>query len=1497
MRIGYTLLFFISFCCSFSFAIPPSSPASNLQFSNINGDRMTLIWANGNGSRRIVAASSSGPITGMPVDGIDYNASSTFGTADQLNPGEFVVLDGSNSSMVVVGLTPATTYYFAIFEYNGSGFSTEYLTTSFESGSQATASSPTIQTSNLSFSNVTGNSMTLSWSNGDGDGRLVLVREGSAVDTNPSNLGIFNPNSSFGSGTQLGTGNYVVYESTGTTVTISNLSPGTTYHVAVYEYNGVLGQVFLTPAATASQLTATAPSVPASNITFNLIQGNFMRVQWTSGNGGRRIVVMREGAPVIGIPTDGIDYSASNFFGNGDQIAAGEYVVYDNFGSLVDVQGLSPSTTYHFAIFEYNGTGSNTYYLTTSTLTASQASLSAPATQASGVGFSNVTGSSMQISWTNGNGSGRLVVLREGSAVNANPVDLASYGANASFGSGTQIGTGNYVVYKSTGSSVTVTNLQPASTYHIAIYEYNGTFGQVFLVPGATGSQVTGGAPTVSTSNFTFSQIQGNFLRIQWTNGNGSRRLVVARAGAPVSSAPSNGVSYSASTTFGNGDALGAGEFVVYNNAFSLLNLGGLSPSTVYHFAFFEYNGTGANTIYQLIGFASASQSTVSAPTVQVGGISFSNITGSSMQISWTNGNGAGRQVVMRANGSVDSDPMDLVNYIGNSNFGSGTQVGTGNYTVYRSSGNTVTVTNLQPGTTYHVAIYEHNGTSSLGRVYLRPGATASQATGGAPTLSASNPNFNFIEASSMRMVWTNGGGARRLVVARAGSPVSGLPGNGTTYAANSVFGSGDQLGSGEFVIYDGTSSLLDITGLSVSTTYHFAIFEYNGTGASSLYQQVGFLTASQSTATPPSVQASNLNITNVTGTSLQLNWTNGDGNGRIVLVKEGSPVDNDPASGTGYSPNSSFGTGSQIGTGNYVVYRAIGTNITISNLTPNFIYHFAIYEYNGSSSPAYLTPGATISATTVATPTMQASNMTYPATGYDAMHLQWTNGNGSRRIVLAKAGSPVDASPVNGTAYSASSTFGLGDQLGIGNFVVHDGVLDNVMLSGLTPGQTYHFSVFEYGGLGGTSSYLTPGLIASQSLAIAPGSAPSNLTFPTINTNSIHLSWTNGSGAERMVIATQGATLSISPQSGQNYTASTSFGSGTAVGNGFVIYQGSASTAIVNTLLAGIVYRFYVFEYNGTAASPAINPTALSGSEVSLGAPAIQVSSPLVSNILPNSVTIDWTNGGGQNRLVVMRLGSPVSGSPTDGVAYAANSAFGAGDQVSPFELAVFAGSGSSVTVTNLNSGTNYEVAIYEYNGSGAATLYNRNSPATVSFTTQASFPVEWLGIAALWVEQEAVISWQTASESQTDRFVVERKAPSQNWITLGTISAAGNSSELREYSWRDPQAFSGAWYRIRQVDLDGQWSYSSIVELNDKVLDIRLFPNPAKKKVQVMIEAEGPIFWRLHDLHGRLIQRGVLDEQRSAIPLEHLTDGMYLMNIRTLKGIHLQRRLLISR
>ncbi|MEP6635386.1 MAG: DNA/RNA non-specific endonuclease [Acidobacteriota bacterium] len=147
-----------------------------------------------------------------------------------------------------------------------------------------------------------------------------------------------------------------------------------------------------------------------------------------------------------------------------------------------------------------------------------------------------------------------------------------------------------------------------------------------------------------------------------------------------------------------------------------------------------------------------------------------------------------------------------------------------------------------------------------------------------------------------------------------------------------------------------------------------------------------------------PTVQASNVNFTNVASTSFTVNWTNGNGARRLILIKQGAPVDAAPLDGVGYTPSTVFGSGAQIGTGNYTVFSGTGNSVTVTGLTQNTAYHVAVFEYNGTNGTAdYLT--------TAPATGNQTTAQAYTISG----HVQQQGGTGISGATITLTGGPLE--------------------------------------------------------------------------------------------------------------------------------------------------------------------------------------------------------------------------------------------------------------------------------------------------------------------------------------------------------------------------------------------------------------------------------------------------------------------------------------------------------
>ena len=415
-----------------------------------------------------------------------------------------------------------------------------------------------------------------------------------------------------------------------------------------------------------------------------------------------------------------------------------------------------------------------------------------------------------------------------------------------------------------------------------------------------------------------------------------------------------------------------------------------------------------------------------------------------------------------------------------------------------------------------------------------------------------------------------------------------------------------------------GTSQV--VSGLSQFTSYQYRVRAVNAsmTSANSNVISVTTLTVE------PAVQASLITLVSKTTNSLTLNFTSGGGNSRLLVGKSGSAVDGDPIDATSYSPNSTFGSGSQIGTGNYVV-GAGSSPITVSGLTPNTTYHFRVYEFNGSGGTenynVNTSSGNPASFTTLfAEPTAQASGLIFSSVTSNSITVNFSNGNGASRLLVSKSGAPVDSNPADGITYISNNAFGNGSQLGAGNFVVGSGSAP-ITVTGLNPETTYHFRVFEFSGSGGTENYSTAsasGNSASRStLANEPVTQASSLALTNLTINSMDGMFAPATGAAGyVVLRKEGSPPPEVPTDETTYSVG-NFGSSQ------VIYSGAATSFPSSGLTSATAYFYRVYAYNGAGVATnylSVNPAE--GNAMTL--PVATVARP-ASNPTAASFTANW--------------------------------------------------------------------------------------------------------------------------------------------------------------------------------------------------------------------------------------------------------------------------------
>ena len=144
------------------------------------------------------------------------------------------------------------------------------------------------------------------------------------------------------------------------------------------------------------------------------------------------------------------------------------------------------------------------------------------------------------------------------------------------------------------------------------------------------------------------------------------------------------------------------------------------------------------------------------------------------------------------------------------------------------------------------------------------------------------------------------------------------------------------------------------------------------------------------------------------------------------------------------------------------------------------------------------------------------------------------------------------------------------------------------------------------------------------------------------------------------------------------------------------------------------------------------------------------------------------------------------------------------------------------------------------------------------------SGLPVELTSFDALVMGRNVSLRWATASESNNSGFAVEHRGPLTDvFQSVGFVAGAGSSSEVTRYEFNLGDLTSGAYaFRLRQVDYDGTFSYSRIIELDVELAQEfalgRAYPNPFNPTTSIRFELResGVIDLTVFDVTGRAVR-----------------------------------------
>jgi hypothetical protein len=230
-------------------------------------------------------------------------------------------------------------------------------------------------------------------------------------------------------------------------------------------------------------------------------------------------------------------------------------------------------------------------------------------------------------------------------------------------------------------------------------------------------------------------------------------------------------------------------------------------------------------------------------------------------------------------------------------------------------------------------------------------------------------------------------------------------------------------------------------------------------------------------------------------------------------------------------------------------------------------------------------------------------------------------------------------------------------------------------------------------------------------------------------------------------------------------------------------------------------------------------------------------------------------------------------------------------------------------VSTMNVTAGQTYYVMINGWSATSGSNGFLLDWTGTAGLNCTI-LPVELTSLHAACENGEPTLRWTTASEHGNSGFFIQRSIDGEQWKDIGWVNGAGNSTQALNYVFadREPLPQRLAFYRLRQVDMDGVEELSEIVYVKDcdgSGADLRLVPNPVEDIVTLYVDlgrdTQGSAEVEFIDAFGRSLQRrsmGLSPEQSSIVlDISSLPSGSYTVALRHIGTGRVLRSRMIKR
>ncbi len=170
---------------------------------------------------------------------------------------------------------------------------------------------------------------------------------------------------------------------------------------------------------------------------------------------------------------------------------------------------------------------------------------------------------------------------------------------------------------------------------------------------------------------------------------------------------------------------------------------------------------------------------------------------------------------------------------------------------------------------------------------------------------------------------------------------------------------------------------------------------------------------------------------------------------------------------------------------------------------------------------------------------------------------------------------------------------------------------------------------------------------------------------------------------------------------------------------------------------------------------------------------------------------------------------------------------------------------------------------------------------------------PVELISFTGIARNESVILEWVTASEENNAGFELQRSQNGDEWEVLDYMDGNGTTFETQYYSYTDNNPIDNGYYRLKQIDFDGAFEYSRVIQVERNIENnaIKIYPNPTADKIYFNESINSAI--ELFSANGQLIKNyGVVEN--SMIDLTEFNNGLYYIAFKNAQGERVVKKVL---